>query len=44
MGRSDIGVFGIVDGDFPPEEEEEQAKKDPQIEELGEANRQVPKN
>jgi broad specificity phosphatase PhoE len=44
MGRSDIGVFGIVDGDFPPEEEEEQAKKDPQVEELGEANRQIPKN
>lgn len=27
MGRSDIGVFGIVPGDFPPETDEEEAAK-----------------
>ncbi|KAF9692294.1 hypothetical protein EKO04_009789 [Ascochyta lentis] len=42
MGRSDVGVFGIVDGDFPPEVEEEEAKRDPKVEEVGEANAQVP--
>jgi hypothetical protein len=44
MGRSDIGVFGVVDGDFPPEveDEEEKAKKESKIEELGEANKQKP--
>ena len=42
MGRSDVGVFGIVDGDFPPEVKETEAKTDPQLEEVGEANAQVP--
>lgn len=36
MGRSDVGVFGIVDGDFPPEEE---AK----VEEVQEASREIPR-
>jgi hypothetical protein len=35
MGRSDVGIFGIVEGDFPPEE----AKK---VEEVGEAAKQKP--
>jgi broad specificity phosphatase PhoE len=34
MGRSDVGVFGIVDGDFPPEVEK--------AEEVGEASREKP--
>ncbi|KAH9860743.1 hypothetical protein J1614_012075 [Plenodomus biglobosus] len=35
MGRSEVGVFGVVEGDFPPEEEE-------RVEEVGEASKQVP--
>ncbi|KAH6629771.1 histidine phosphatase superfamily [Boeremia exigua] len=40
MGRSDVGVFGIVDGDFPPETED--VKTQPQLGEVGEASKQVP--
>lgn len=41
MGRSDIGVFGIVPGDFPPEVgEEETAKKADEVN--GEATKQKP--
>ena len=32
MGRSDVGVFGIVEGDFPPEK----------VEPLEEASKEVP--
>lgn len=35
MGRSEVGIFGVVEGDFPPEEEE-------RVEEVGEASKQVP--
>jgi broad specificity phosphatase PhoE len=35
MGRSDVGVFGIVEGDFPPEEAEK-------VEAVGEASGEVP--
>ncbi|KAJ4986621.1 phosphoglycerate mutase [Stagonosporopsis vannaccii] len=42
MGRSDVGVFGIVEGDFPPEVEAEEAKKEPKVDEVGEANKQIP--
>ena len=46
MGRSDVGVFGITEGDFPPEVEDmikdEQAKRPAKAEELDEANRQKP--
>ncbi|CBX97123.1 hypothetical protein IAQ61_007937 [Plenodomus lingam] len=35
MGRSNIGVFGVVEGDFPAEEEE-------RVEEVGEASKEVP--
>jgi broad specificity phosphatase PhoE len=46
MGRSDVGVFGITEGDFPPEVKEEmkdkQAKRPAQAEELDEANKQKP--
>ncbi|KAF1845899.1 phosphoglycerate mutase-like protein [Cucurbitaria berberidis CBS 394.84] len=42
MGRSDVGVFGVVEGDFPPEVETEQAKEKGQVKELGEANKQKP--
>ncbi|KAF1358183.1 phosphoglycerate mutase-like protein [Lizonia empirigonia] len=40
MGRSDVGVFGIVESDFPPEVDE--AAKDASVEQVGEANDQVP--
>ncbi|KAJ4333653.1 hypothetical protein N0V95_009369 [Ascochyta clinopodiicola] len=42
MARSEVGIFGIVDGDFPPEVEEAEAKRDPKVEEVGEANAQIP--
>jgi hypothetical protein len=42
MGRSDVGVFGVVEGDFPPEVQEEAAKKEGQVEELGEASKEMP--
>jgi broad specificity phosphatase PhoE len=42
MGRSEMGVFGVEDGDFPPEVEEEEAKKEEQVEDLEEANKQKP--
>jgi broad specificity phosphatase PhoE len=46
MGRSDVGIFGIVDGDFPPEVEDEirheQAKGPAKAEELDEASREKP--
>ena len=42
MGRSDKGVFGVTEEDFPPEIEEQQAKKEDQVEELGEASEQKP--
>ncbi|KAI8935718.1 hypothetical protein NX059_007239 [Plenodomus lindquistii] len=35
MGRSEVGVFGVVKGDFPPEEEEK-------VGEVGEASKQIP--
>lgn len=35
MGRSDVGTFGIVEGDFPPEEEG-------MVEAVGEASKEVP--
>jgi hypothetical protein len=41
-GRSDVGVFGVVEGDFPPEVQEEAAKKEEQVEELGEASKEMP--
>lgn len=48
MGRSDVGVFGVVDGDFPPEIEEEiheeKAKGEEKVEELNEASREKPRN
>jgi hypothetical protein len=40
MGRSDVGVFGIVPGDFPPEVEEEIATKQAQV--VDEATKQNP--
>ena len=40
MGRSDIGVFGIVPGDFPPEVEEEIAANKAQVDD--EATKQNP--
>ncbi|OAL06936.1 phosphoglycerate mutase-like protein [Phaeosphaeriaceae sp. SRC1lsM3a] len=45
MGRSDVGVFGIVDGDFPPAVENalnEQAKQPARAEEVHEATKQNP--
>ncbi|KAF1920246.1 hypothetical protein BDU57DRAFT_438399 [Ampelomyces quisqualis] len=46
MGRSDVGVFGIEKGDFPPEVEDDikdaQAKGPAKAEELDEANKQKP--
>jgi broad specificity phosphatase PhoE len=46
MGRSDVGVFGINDDDFPPEVEdgamEQQAKQPAKAEELDEATKQKP--
>lgn len=42
MGRSEVGFFGVRDRDFPPEVEEQQAKKDAQVEELDEASKQKP--
>lgn len=41
MGRSDVGVFGIVETDFPPELDA--AEGDARVEQVGEANEQVPK-
>ena len=40
MGRSDVGVFGIVPGDFPPEVEEEIATNKAQVDD--EATKQNP--
>lgn len=46
MGRSQVGVFGVVDGDFPPEvegeEEAKKAKEESKVDELGEASREKP--
>lgn len=46
MGRSDVGIFGIVEGDFPPEVEDkikdEQAKRLEKANELDEASKQKP--
>ncbi|KAH7402152.1 phosphoglycerate mutase [Phaeosphaeria sp. MPI-PUGE-AT-0046c] len=46
MGRSNVGVFGIVDGDFPPAIEDaikdEQAKQPAKAEEVDEATQQNP--
>ncbi|KAH8726203.1 histidine phosphatase superfamily [Phaeosphaeriaceae sp. PMI808] len=46
MGRSDLGVFGIVPGDFPPEVEDqikdEEAKGPAKAEQLNEATEQKP--
>jgi broad specificity phosphatase PhoE len=46
MGRSDVGVFGIVPSDFPPEVEDkiknEEAKGPAKAEDLDEANKQKP--
>jgi hypothetical protein len=42
MGRSEVGVFGVVDGDFPPEVEEEEAKTEGRVEGLEEVNKQKP--
>jgi broad specificity phosphatase PhoE len=46
MGRSDIGVFGIVPSDFPPEVEDkikdEEAKNQAKVEDLDETNKQKP--
>jgi len=46
MGRSDVGVFGVVEGDFPPEVEEEirdgRASGVKKAEELDEASKQKP--
>ena len=41
MGRSDVGYFGIREGDFP-DIEEQQAKQEDQVEELDEASKQTP--
>jgi broad specificity phosphatase PhoE len=38
MGRSDVGVFGIVEGDFPPEK----AGKAEKVEAVGEASKELP--
>ncbi|OSS54605.1 hypothetical protein B5807_01650 [Epicoccum nigrum] len=38
MGRSDVGFFGIVEGDFPPEMEAKVGK----VEAVGEASEEVP--
>jgi len=42
MGRSEVGVFGVEEGDFPEEVEEEQAKYEGKVEELGEVSREKP--
>jgi broad specificity phosphatase PhoE len=46
MGRSDVGVFGIMENDFPPEVQDqmkdEEAKGPAKAEELDEANKQKP--
>lgn len=46
MGRSDVGVFGIVEGDFPPELEDElkndEAKEPAKVEAVDEATKQKP--
>jgi broad specificity phosphatase PhoE len=46
MGRSDVGVFGIVDGDFPSELqdglEDEDAEKPAKVEAVDEATKQKP--
>jgi broad specificity phosphatase PhoE len=46
MGRSDVGVFGIVDGDFPPEVQDQlkdvEPKKPAKVEAVDEANKQKP--
>jgi broad specificity phosphatase PhoE len=46
MGRSDVGVFGITENDFPPEVQDqmkdEEAKGPAKAEELDEANKQKP--
>jgi broad specificity phosphatase PhoE len=46
MGRSDVGIFGINDGDFPPEikdeVKDEEAKRPAKAEELDEASSQKP--
>ncbi|KAF1830018.1 phosphoglycerate mutase-like protein [Decorospora gaudefroyi] len=42
MRRSEMGIFGIVAGDFPPEVEEGQGKKEGQVEELDEASNEKP--
>lgn len=46
MGRSDVGVFGVVEGDFPPEIEDavkdHRVKTEGQVKELNEASKQVP--
>lgn len=36
MGRSDVGVFGVSEEDFPPEQEDI-------VEEVGEVSEEVPK-
>ncbi|KAL6708770.1 hypothetical protein ACN47E_002466 [Coniothyrium glycines] len=41
MGRSDVGVFGVVDGDFPSEVRE-QAREEEKVEELGEVSKEKP--
>jgi broad specificity phosphatase PhoE len=41
MGRSEVGVFGVEDMDFPPEVEE--AKEEGRAEDLGEASREKPR-
>jgi hypothetical protein len=46
MGRSDVGVFGIVDGDFPSEVQDQlkepEAKEPGKVGALDEANKQKP--
>ncbi|KAF2034579.1 phosphoglycerate mutase-like protein [Setomelanomma holmii] len=42
MGRSDVGVFGVEEHDFPPEVVEEKAKEPAKAEDLGEASKQKP--
>jgi broad specificity phosphatase PhoE len=46
MGRSDVGVFGVVDGDFPPELQaglgDEKAGKPAKVEAVDEATKQKP--
>lgn len=46
MGRSDVGVFGITEDDFPPEVKAtikgEQAKRPAKVEEAGEASKEKP--